>query len=141
MGARFAAAWRCRRVGADRSGAVNVAITGACGLLGAHLATALSVLHRVVGFDRHPWWGTSPLTLHQGDLTDAAARNAFLAAAAPDVLIHCAAMVDVDGCERTPDAAYRMNAALTKDLARGVPLGCRIVYITTDGVFDGTVPF
>jgi dTDP-4-dehydrorhamnose reductase len=34
-----------------------------------------------------------------------------------------------------------MNAALTKDLARGVPLGCRIVYITTDGVFDGTVPF
>jgi dTDP-4-dehydrorhamnose reductase len=120
---------------------VNVAITGACGLLGAHLAARLSPEHRVVGFDRHRWWGTTPLVLHHGDLTNDQARIDFLDDAAPDVLIHCAAMVDVDGCERTPDAAYRLNATLTRQLAHAVPAACRVVYITTDGIFDGTRPF
>ena len=120
---------------------MNIAITGATGLLGAHLAAALSPRHRVVGFDRHAWWGTRPMALHRGDLTDKEQRGAFLEEAKPDMLIHCAAMVNVDACEERPADAFRANADLTKDLASAVPQGCYFVYVTTDGIFDGLVPW
>lgn len=119
---------------------MNVAITGACGLLGAHLAAALSRHHRVVGFDRHPWWGSRRIELHQGDLGDAGARNAFIDDVRPDLLIHCAAMVNVDACEERPAEAYFVNGTLTGLLARAVSSQCYVVYVTTDGIFAGDKP-
>ena len=119
---------------------MNVAITGACGLLGAHLAAALSARHRVVGFDRHPWWGTRPIKLYQGDLADAMTREGFLADAKPDLLIHCAAMVNVDACEDRPADAYFANGTLTGLIAQAVPSHCPVVYVTTDGIFRGDMP-
>jgi len=119
---------------------MNVAITGACGLLGAHLAAALSGAHRVVGFDRHAWWGTRAIEVHQGDLADAGARRDFLADARPDILIHCAALVNVDACEKEPARAYEVNGMLTGQLAREVPRECLVVYVTTDGIFPGDEP-
>lgn len=119
---------------------MNVAITGACGLLGAHLVAALLGHHHVVGFDRHPWWGSRRIELHQGDLGDAAAREAFISFAKPDLLIHCAAMVNVDACEERPADAYFVNGTITGLLARAVPSWCRVVYVTTDGIFRGDAP-
>ena len=57
----------------------------------------------------------------------------------PELVIHAAAMTDVDGCEREPDVAYRVNALGT----RSVALACQrcdapMLYISTDYVFDGT---
>jgi dTDP-4-dehydrorhamnose reductase len=119
---------------------MNVAITGACGLLGAHVAAALAGRHRVTGFDRHPWWGSRPLEIFRGDLEDAEARGAFLAAARPDVLVHCAALANVDACEERPEYAHFVNGMLAGIIAREAPSGCRIVYITTDGIFMGDRP-
>jgi dTDP-4-dehydrorhamnose reductase len=119
---------------------LNVAITGACGLLGAHMAAALSLQHRVVGLDRHPWWGERPIHLHSGDLADADVRARFLDDAQPEVFIHCAALVNVDACEERPELAYRVNGDLTGLLARAVPRNCTFVYVTTDGVFRGDQP-
>lgn len=119
---------------------MNIAITGVSGLLGAHLAAALSSRHRVVGFDRHAWWGTKSIELRQGDLAKREDRENFLRDAEPDVLFHCAAMVNVDICEERQADAYFSNGTLTGLLAREVPSGCRIVYITTDGIFRGETP-
>lgn len=119
---------------------MNVAITGACGLLGAHVAAALSSRHRVVGFDRHPWWGARPIELHAGDLADTRTRTAFIEDAKPDLLVHCAAMVNVDACEGKPSDAYFANATLTRLLVAAVPRECRMVYVTTDGIFPGDTP-
>ena len=57
----------------------------------------------------------------------------------PELVIHAAAMTDVDGCEREPDVAYRVNALGTRNVA----LSCQrcdapMLYISTDYVFDGT---
>ncbi|MEO7775000.1 MAG: NAD(P)-dependent oxidoreductase [Steroidobacteraceae bacterium] len=119
---------------------MRVAITGACGLLGAHLAAAFSARHTVTGFDRHAWWGERPIRLHTGDLADPKARAAFIEDAQPDLFIHCAALVNVDACEENPAAAYVANGELTGLLARAVPKHCVFVYITTDGVFRGDQP-
>lgn len=57
---------------------------------------------------------------------------------APHMVIHCAAMTDVDGCERDPDSAHKLNAIGTWNLACAcVSVGAAIAYVSTDYVFDG----
>jgi dTDP-4-dehydrorhamnose reductase len=119
---------------------LNVAITGATGLLGAHIAAALAAKHRVTGFDRHPWWSSSNVKIHQGELADPAQRAAFIADANPDLFVHCAAMVNVDACEERPADAYFANGVVPGLLARAVRPDCTFVYVTTDGIFSGDTP-
>ena len=120
---------------------MRVLVTGASGLLGAHLTAAYTQEHEVVGVDLIPWWGDRPATVLIGDLTD----DVFLAEAVdrarPDILLHCAAMVNVDACEENRALAYALNADLTRRLAVAAPSSCLVVYVTTDGVFKGDVPF
>lgn len=56
----------------------------------------------------------------------------------PDCVIHTAAYTDVDGCERNPDIAYRVNSLGTWNVAAGcAAVDSSIVVISTDFVFDG----
>ena len=59
--------------------------------------------------------------------------------AAPNVVIHAAALSSVDTCETNPQLARRVNVEATQNLLR-VLQGhkCRFVFISTDSVFDGT---
>jgi dTDP-4-dehydrorhamnose reductase len=120
---------------------MNVLVTGACGLLGAHVTAALSREHRVVGLDRHPWWGSRPAEILQGDLLSESFVADAVARVAPSVVVHCAAMVDVDACERQPDLADAYNAGITGRLARAAGPACLFIYITTDGIFQGDQPY
>ncbi len=120
---------------------MKILITGACGLLGAHLMEMLSRRHHVVGIDRHPWWGDRPAELVIGELGTPGFIGDVVATAAPDILIHCAAMANVDACERDPARAYACNADITRDIARAAPERCLLVYIATDGIFVGDTPF
>ena len=117
----------------------KIVITGSSGLLGAHLMAAYAQRHEVIGVDRHPWWGDQPFRTFVEDLATPAALR-LLRDLAPTVLIHSAALVDVDACEHDPTQAYAVNAQLTKAFARAVPLTCLVVYISTDGVFKGDAP-
>jgi len=56
----------------------------------------------------------------------------------PELVLHLAALTDVDGCEREPEQAYRTNTIGTQYIA----LACQkvnipLVYISTLSVFDG----
>ncbi len=56
----------------------------------------------------------------------------------PETIIHTAAYTDVDGCERDPDRAFQVNAQGTRFVAEAAAtIGARLVYISTDYVFDG----
>jgi len=119
---------------------MSVLITGASGLLGAHIATAL-VREHVVGVDRHPWWGDKPLEMAQGDLLSEAFVTEAVCRVAPSVVIHCAALVDVDACERQPEVAEAYNARMTRTLVRAAGPEALFIYITTDGIFQGDRAF
>lgn len=113
-------------------------MTGACGLLGAHLLESLSHRHEVVGTDRHPWWGDIPRKVFQGDLLDSRFLQELLVRTAPQMLFHCAALTDVDACEKDPEAVRAYNVGVPHALAGLLPAGCRFIYVSTDAVLGGT---
>jgi dTDP-4-dehydrorhamnose reductase len=55
------------------------------------------------------------------------------------VVVHLAAYTNVDECEARPDRAFNVNAQGTRNVARAAARsGARVVYVSTDYVFDGT---
>lgn len=57
----------------------------------------------------------------------------------PDVIVHSAAERRPDVAEKNPDQARHLNAAVPAHLAKlAAEKGFRLVYISTDYVFDGT---
>ena len=57
----------------------------------------------------------------------------------PDLVINCAAIIDVDFCENNFELSYKVNAIGPKNLARHCKeIGAYFVHISSDAVFDGT---
>jgi dTDP-4-dehydrorhamnose reductase len=78
------------------------------------------------------------LDLPEVDITDPAAIIGAVTEAQPDVVIHTAAMTDVDGCERNPELAFRVNTFGTQNVALACGrVGAPMVHISTNEVFDG----
>lgn len=58
-----------------------------------------------------------------------------------EVAYLCAAMTRLDACRADPDQARRVNVTGTVTLARRLhDQGCRVVFLSSDQVFDGTAP-
>lgn len=76
--------------------------------------------------------------LPEVDITDPLGIDHAVGVSKPDVVIHCAAMTQVDVCESQPDAAYRVNALGSANVARAAAKhGARLIAISTDYVFNG----
>lgn len=108
---------------------MRILITGANGMLAGAVRTELLARgHDLIALDRAAL-----------DVTDPNAVLATVRATRPDVAIQCAAYTRVDDAERDEAAAYRVNAEATASLARACrEVGARLVYPSTDYVFDGT---
>lgn len=73
------------------------------------------------------------------DARDPAAMRRAFADFKPDLILHLAALVDVEQCEMRPIDAEISNAVTAKIAAElANEHGATIVYISTGGVFDGT---
>ncbi len=86
--------------------------------------------------------GTAVCTMPyvQLDITDAAAVETVLFREKPDVVVHCAAWTAVDLAEDADkqEKVRAINAGGTGNIAKACKtLGCKMVYISTDYVFDG----
>ncbi len=58
---------------------------------------------------------------------------------APDVIIHCAALADIDLCEKKQEMAYQLNVVATKNIVECVQdTAMKFVYISTDSIYNGT---
>ena len=73
------------------------------------------------------------------DITDAAAVELWMGEHAYDLVINCAAMTNVDGCEAAEEAAFKVNAQGPENLARECEKqDAKFVQVSTDYVFPGT---
>jgi len=129
----------------EEEGAVRVLITGATGLLGSELCRRLSGPHEVIGWARQlPAPGGLGWKLESVDITQAPSVQEGVNRLRPHVVVHAAAMTDVDACEKDPASARWMNAEATGTLAAAcAEAGAVFLAVSTDYVFDGasSIPY
>src|SRR5450756_628946 len=108
--------------------AMKLLIVGADGQLGTDMARLLAPLSAVTA-----------LTFHDLDIMDRPSLKQAIESARPDGVVKCAAYTAVDRAETEQDAAYRVNVLGARNVAQAAQrVGARIVYFSTDYVFDGT---
>lgn len=109
---------------------MRILVTGAGGLLGRTLLNIDPTCAR-----GHEWHG---VTHEELDVTDSVAVSRQVEEFSPNCVLHCAAYTDVDGAERDPARAMDVNAAGSELVAAATRrVGARMVYVSTDYVFDG----
>ena len=121
---------------------MKVLVTGANGLLGQELITLLmSMQFKVIATSKGPSrlkiTGAN-FSYRELDITDGMACNNILTENRPDVVIHAAAMTQVDQCELNKIDCYNINVTATRFLIEASKeIQARFVYISTDFIFDG----
>ena len=106
---------------------MRIVITGCKGQLGQALQHTLAE-EQILGLDLPEW-----------DMTDPACVQTVVGFQ-PDVVIHAAAMTNVDACERDPEAAFRVNVLGTHHIALACgQSGAAMIHVSTNDIFDGTL--
>jgi len=109
---------------------MKVLVTGAAGMLG----------RRVVAEARARGWEAVGITRADADLAVPQQALDVVGDVRPEAVIHCAAWTDVDGAEADEAGAMRDNRdAAANTAAAAAAAGARIVAVSTDYVFDGTL--
>jgi len=105
---------------------MRILITGAQGQLGHALQQALSGEDLILK------------DLPEFNLTQSNSESQIVAAR-PSIILHAGAYTNVDGAEREPDRALAVNVQGTTFVTRAAAtLNARLIYVSTDYVFDGT---
>jgi dTDP-4-dehydrorhamnose reductase len=95
---------------------------------------------RVVADARERGLDVVGIDLAEADLTDAVQTLDVVREVRPDVVVHCAAWTDVDGAEEREELALAVNRDASQNVAvAAADVGARVVAVSTDYVFDGTL--
>ncbi len=114
---------------------MEVLVIGASGILGQYLLAEAEERHCSVEGTYH----SDPVDgLKKVDLADSTAVGETVKSMKPDVVLLSGAMTSVDGCESHPDYARMVNSEAPLIAAEACrAIGARLVYFSTDYVFDG----
>ncbi|TXH29959.1 MAG: SDR family oxidoreductase [Cyclobacteriaceae bacterium] len=121
---------------------MKILVTGANGLLGQKLVSLLQEKENIelIATAR----GKSVQTITRGtfymlDVTDKNQVDTLISATKPDVIIHTAAMTQVDDCETNRDACVLNNVTAVEHLIEASSKNkVHLVHVSTDFIFDGT---
>lgn len=107
---------------------MKILVTGVNGQLGHDVVNELKKRgHHAIGVD-----------IQEMDITDELSVQTVLQGVNPEAVIHCAAWTAVDAAEDCPEKVHAVNAVGTKYIANVCKqLNCKMMYISTDYVFDG----
>jgi dTDP-4-dehydrorhamnose reductase len=106
---------------------MKVLITGADGSVGDYLSKYLSSSHAVFPFRKNKL-----------DITNKVQCIEVINNIKPDIVIHCAALSNIDLCERDENSAYTINTIGSLNVAYCCNiLDIPIVYISSSNVYDG----
>ena len=105
-------------------------------MLGSNLAKFLSKKHEVFGT------GSSkkllPFDYKAFDLSNNSYKE-LIVWSNPDLIIHCAAKIDVNYCQQNSSDAFRINGFSLEKLIASTDKNVKIIYISTDAVFPSNI--
>lgn len=115
----------------------KIYITGIAGMLGYNIYNTLKGKAEITGVDL--WDMEIPgLSYQKISLFETGKIEKDIAKIKPDILIHTAALVNVDVCEEEPLNAKKLNTEVTEKLVDlCAQYRIKMIYISTDAVFDG----
>ena len=86
---------------------------------------------------RLPDWAN--FTYKQAELTEPDIIEQLVEEEKPEVILHCAAIANMEACEANPQLAHEVNAVLPGRIAQVARKHeIQMIHISTDAVFDGT---
>ncbi|WP_181687166.1 SDR family oxidoreductase [Halorhabdus salina] len=119
---------------------MRILVTGGSGLVGWDLVKRASEKgHKVFS----TYYSSDPDTnigerLYKLDVRDQATVRQVVSSVQPDVVVHSAAMTDVDACERNKEKAAEVNVNGTKNVVRACEdTESHLLFFSTGFVFDG----
>ena len=121
----------------------RILITGSNGLLGQKLVELLKhdpfvkTIATAVGKNRLPF--TGGYEYHEMDITNFFEVDDIISKLKPDVVIHTAAMTNVDQCEMEKEACWKLNVTAVEYLIQACEKNnVFLEHLSTDFIFDGT---
>ena len=119
---------------------MKIMITGCYGQLGNELISILKSGKSEIGAIPEELKGAEilPVDVDSLDIADCEKVKAFVLENRPDVIINCAAMTNVDGCESDYVTAFKVNAMGVRNLSIAAKeVGAKLIHVSTDYVFEG----
>ena len=120
---------------------MRILVTGGAGQLGNELRRCLSSMLAEIGPipDSYRNAEVDYIDYQEMDIASESSVQAWFAAHGPyDIVIACAALTNVDGCETNPQAAFAVNAQGAEYVARAAASSnAKLVHVSTDYVFAG----
>jgi len=116
---------------------MKIFVTGGSGLLGSKIVKYAREKNEVIStYQSHPindeGFKTACLDIRDFQVTELMEKYH------PDVVVHSAALTNVDYCEKNREEAWLTNAKGTKNMVSACKkINCKMVYISTAGIFDG----
>ncbi len=114
---------------------MNILLLGSSGFVGREIRRTFENGHTVIPVSRSGGRDSRAV-----DIRDAAALRALVDEAAPDAVLLVAAYREPDFCEEHPEEARRLNVEPARVLAEHLPAAMRLLFVSTDYVFDGENP-
>lgn len=115
-------------------------VTGASGLLGRSFVRRLAGRENVTvhALTHQTQLEAKNIAVTAIDITDRDSTMKTISTLSPTVVIHCAALADVDACEADETLAMAVNADGAANVARAsASCGAKFVHISTDHLWDG----
>jgi len=113
-------------------------VTGASGFLGSTFLREAAAAGRSLVTASSRSMCAPGVRAVSADLTRPGAAQELVNDVGPAWVVNCAALANVDECERDPVRAHLVNAELPRALASACAAsGAGLVHISTDSVFDG----
>ncbi len=115
---------------------MNWFVIGASGLVGGNLLRFLKAKGLSCKGSHLQFATPETVFFNPMDFDDAA--NFSIASYKPRVIVHCGALTNVDYCETHEEESFQKTVVSTQNIVSLCrQLGCRLVYISTDYVFNG----
>ena len=109
-------------------------VTGASGLLGSKIVEIAKNDYTVIPLHKTKPLHSNSLKL---DITSTAEVLNLFHKLKPYAVIHAASETNVDKCETQEEHAWKINVEGTRNVAAACKAGAKLIYISTDYVFDG----
>lgn len=117
---------------------MKILITGGRGQLANEIKSILKTGKSEIGSYSSKNIDATFVDVDELDITNSKAVKKYIGNLKPDVVINCAAFTNVDGCETSIDAAFKVNAIGPRNLAIACEeVDAKLMHVSTDYVFSG----